>query len=242
MARCWGVSRGAPKGELTMPRDKDLKRLVRTRMQKTGEAYTAARAQILSKPRRKTSTAPKQNYAELAGTTDATIKQKTGCTWERWVKALDHHGASKMSHTDIARLVNTTYKVDGWWSQTVTVGYERIKGLRVKGQRRDGSYEVNKSRTYGVPVTALYQAWAKPDVRGRWLDGERVTVRTATRPKSMRLGWSDGTIVVVGFIEKGASKSAVSLAHTKLQDKEAADRLKEYWSERLDELGELLKG
>ena len=29
-----------------MPRNKDLKRLVRARMQKTGEAYTAARAHI----------------------------------------------------------------------------------------------------------------------------------------------------------------------------------------------------
>jgi len=225
-----------------MPRDKDLKRLVRTRMQKTGEAYTAARAQILIKPRRKISNTLKVNYAELAGTSDATIKQKTGCTWERWVKALDHHGAAEMSHTDIARLVHTTYKVDGWWSQTVTVGYERIKGLRAKGQRRDGSYEVNKSRTFAVPVAALYQAWAEPRVRGRWLDGERVTVRTATPPKSMRLGWSDGTIVVVGFTRKGRSKSAVSLAHTKLQDQEAANRLKQYWSERLDELGEVLGG
>ena len=136
--------------------------------------------------------------------------------------------------------MNSTYKVDGWWSQTVTVGYERIKGLRVKGQRRDGSYEVNKSRTYSVPVTALYDAWAEPRVRGRWLHGESVKVRTATRPKSMRLGWSDGTIVVAGFIEKGRSKSAVSLAHTKLQHKEAADRVKAYWSERLDMLAEVL--
>jgi hypothetical protein len=32
-----------------MPRDKDLKRLVRTRMQKTGESYTTARARIVSK-------------------------------------------------------------------------------------------------------------------------------------------------------------------------------------------------
>ena len=32
-----------------MPRDKDLKRLVRARMTKTGESYTAARAQITRK-------------------------------------------------------------------------------------------------------------------------------------------------------------------------------------------------
>jgi hypothetical protein len=29
--------------------DKDVKRVIRTRMQKTGESYTAARAQILSR-------------------------------------------------------------------------------------------------------------------------------------------------------------------------------------------------
>src|SRR5919112_6349551 len=47
--RCWGEARGVPKGDLTMPREKDLKRLVRARMKKTGEAYTAARAQLLRK-------------------------------------------------------------------------------------------------------------------------------------------------------------------------------------------------
>jgi hypothetical protein len=50
MARCWGECRGAPKGEMTMPQNKDLKRLVRARMTKTGEADTAARAHINKKP------------------------------------------------------------------------------------------------------------------------------------------------------------------------------------------------
>jgi hypothetical protein len=54
MARCWGVARGVSKGDMTMTRDKDLKRLVRTRMKKTGEAYTAARAQITKKSKPKT--------------------------------------------------------------------------------------------------------------------------------------------------------------------------------------------
>src|SRR5207247_2767657 len=37
----------------TMPTNKDFKRLVRARMQKTGEAYTAARAHLLQKKDRK---------------------------------------------------------------------------------------------------------------------------------------------------------------------------------------------
>src|SRR5687767_2968063 len=253
MARCWGVARGAPKGDTTMTQNKDLKRLVRARMKKTGEAYTTARAQITRKSKSKTATAaasaraalptPKPNpkdYAELAGMSDAVIKERTGCGWERWVKSLDQFGAEQMTHTQIARMIHEKWKVDGWWSQSVTVGYERIKGLRAKGQRRDGSYEAGKSRTYSVPLETLFDSWANPSLRRRWLTGATVKVRTATPHKSMRLGWPDGSIVAVGFMAKGASKSAVALAHTKLPDREAAARFKQFWSERLDALGELL--
>ena len=217
-----------------MPRNKDLKRLVRTRMKKTGEAYTAARAQITKKAK-----PVPQDYAGLAGYTDKVIREKTGCTWERWVTALDYHGAAEMSHGEIASLVHTKYKIPGWWSQAVTVGYERIKGLRARGQRLDGSYEASKSRTYSVPVKTLFDAWVDARTRRRWLNGVSVKVRTANAPKTMRLSWDDGTIVVVGFTPKGNSKSSVALAHTKLPNAETANRLKVFWSERLDALGEV---
>lgn len=215
-----------------MPRNKDLKRLVRARMKKTGEAYTAARAHVVSKP--------SQNYAELAGMSDAVIRDKTGCTWDRWVRTLDRLGAAEMSHRDVARLVSEKFKTGDWWSQTVTVGYERIKGLRARGQRRDGTYELSKSRTFDVPVEILFDAWADASSRKRWLDGAEVKVRTATAPKSMRLRWSDGSIIAIGFMPKGKSKSSVAVQHTKLPDKATVNRLKEYWSERLDALGETL--
>ena len=142
------------------------------------------------------------------------------------MKTLDHDGAEEMPHGEIATIVSETYKVPDWWTQMVTVGYERIKGLRARGQRRDGSYEANKSRTYNVPVSTLFEAWADANVRRTWLDGASVKVRTATAPKSMRLGWTDGSIIAVGFMAKGKAKSAVALAHTKLPDRATADRLK----------------
>jgi hypothetical protein len=232
-----------------MTQNKDLKRLVRTRMKKTGEAYTTARAQITRTSSAKTRasatsapaiTASPKEYATLAGMSDAVIKQKTGCTWEKWVKSLDYYGADTMSHRDIAALVSEKYKVPDWWTQTVTVGYERIKGLRARGQRRDGTYEASKSRTYDVPVEKLFKAWKDSNVRKRWLDDTSVKVRTATAPKSMRLGWSDGTIVAVGFYPKGKTRSSVAVQHTKLPDRETANRLKQYWSERFDALSDAL--
>ena len=233
-----------------MPRNKDLKRLVRARMKKTGEAYTAARAQI-TRTKTKTLQAAASSravaaspsttdYAKLAGMSDAVIKEKTGCTWDRWVFALDHYRAAEMSHGEIAKLVKTKYKVGDWWSQMVTVGYERIKGIRARGQRRDGTYEASKSRTYDVPVKALFEAWADIPTRKKWLKEADVKVRTANPPKTMRLGWNDGTIVAVGFTPKGKSKSSVALAHTKLRDAESASRLKTFWADRLDALGKVL--
>ncbi|MFN2602209.1 MAG: SRPBCC domain-containing protein [Gemmatimonadaceae bacterium] len=222
-----------------MTRNKDFKRLVRARMKKTGESYTSARTQMTgrSAPTAKSNT---KDYAKLAGMSDAVIREKTGCPWERWVKTLDALGAEKMSHRDIATLVSGKFKVPSWWTQTVTVGYERIKGLRARGQRRDGTYEASKSRTYNVPVAKLFDAWSDANLRKRWLDGATIKVRTATAPKSMRLGWTDGTIVAVGFLSKGTTKSSVAVQHTKLPDRDTANRVKQYWSERFDSLSEVL--
>ena len=74
--------------------------------------------------------------ADLAGMSDAKLKAATGCDWASWVKALDYAGADNWPHREIARYVSEKFKTPSWWTQTVAVGYERIKGLRVKGQDR----------------------------------------------------------------------------------------------------------
>jgi uncharacterized protein YndB with AHSA1/START domain len=225
-----------------MPTDKDFKRLVRGRMQKTGESYTTARAHLRTqKPTVLSVPFPAPgDYARIAGKSDAILKEKTGCNWERWVKALDRAKAHAWTHREIAKHVSEKYKIPGWWAQTVTVGYERIKGLRAVGQRRDGSFEANKSKTYAVPLTRLYDAFSKPRMRGQWLPGVDLTVRTATKEKSMRITWPDRTSVVVGFVTKAPGKSQVALSHGKLPDREASARMKQYWTERLGALEDLL--
>ena len=223
-----------------MPRDKDRKRIIRERMKKTGESYTTARAHVLSK---KTSDRPATSagdLAALAGMKDEAIAAKTGRTWRQWVRALDADGAAAMPHRNIAAIVHKKHHVGDWWAQTVTVGYERIKRLRERGQRRNGTFEASKSRTFNVPVDALFDAWADDVARRRWLEGVEAVVRTARAPKSMRLQWPDGTIVAVGFMAKGGAKSTVALAHTKLRDRAASGRAKEFWTDRLDALGSLL--
>src|SRR5688500_12090778 len=105
-----------------MPKQKDLKRIVRSRMQKTGESYTTARLHLHKKtesgaphpadakaaaapPRAAAKSKKSPDYAALAGMSDETVKKATGCTWERWVWALDRIDAQEMSHGEIAKYV-----------------------------------------------------------------------------------------------------------------------------------------
>jgi len=233
-----------------MPTDKDFKRLVRARMLKTGEAYTSARAHLLQRRPRRRPAAPTaavappppdhKEYARLAGMSDAAIKAKTGCTWKRWVDALDYLGAKDMPHRKIAELVHEKFRIDDWWSQTVAVGYERIRGLREIGQRRGGGYEATKSKTVAAPIGVLYRAFSDDRWRRKWLPVAKLTIRTATRDKSMRLDWGDGTRVQLQFTPKGDARSHVAVQHVKLPDQKARERMKGFWAERLGALAHLL--
>lgn len=224
-----------------MTTDKDFKRLVRGRMRKTGEAYTAARAHLLKQRQARPIAQAAPQYARLAGMSDAAIQAKTGCTWERWVKALDRVQAAEWTHRQIADYVHRHYRTSDWWAQAVTVGYERIRGLRAIGQRRDGSFEANRSKTVAAPVAALYRAFRGDRVRRTWLPSEGLAIRTATPNKSIRATWGDGTAVEAYFTAKGAGKSQVQVQHRKLPSREAATRMKQYWSERLDTLAQMLQ-
>jgi hypothetical protein len=216
-----------------MPKNKDLKRLARARMDKTGESYTTARSQLLRKK-------VPVNLAEIAGMSDEAVRARTGREWKEWVRILDAKGAASMSHRDIARYAYEELGIPGWWAQMITVGYERIRGLREKGQRRGGTYEIGKSRTFPVPVGTLYRSFSVARTRREWLPDVALAVRKATPSKSMRLTWPDGTSVEAYFLSKGPRKSQVAIQHRGIASKADSSRRKEYWAERLSALEALL--
>jgi hypothetical protein len=219
--------------EIVMPKQKDLKRVVRARMQKTGESYTTARLHLVKK-----NAEPEPDYAALAGMmSDEAIRRNTGRDWREWVRVLDAERCAEKPHREIAQYVASLGTPD-WWSQSVTVGYERIRGLRAIGQRRGGGFEANKSRTFAVPIAKLYKAFSTARVRAQWLPD--VEVRSSTANKRMRLRMADDAVVEVNFLEKGDAKSSVAVTHTKLPDKATADRMKAWWAERFDALAEVL--
>ena len=226
-----------------MPIQKDLKRLVRARMRKTGESYTAARARILARaPAKAPAEKPKSlllDLAKTAGMSDDAVRVKTGKTWGEWVAELDRAGGAAQPHKELARFLATEHGLSAWWSQTVTVGYERIRGKRELGQRCDGKYGVNKSKTFAVPLERLWRAFGRCE---RWLgaDHGKLRMSKATRLKYMRMKWEDGTPVNVNFTSKGPAKSQLQLQHDKLATRADAERLRAYWSARLADFAAVL--
>ena len=72
-----------------MTKQSSFKRLVRARMDKTGESYTAARAQLLTSTVKPSAKSSRPSLA----TTDDKIRARTGRGWEEWFDLLDEWGA-----------------------------------------------------------------------------------------------------------------------------------------------------
>ena len=209
-----------------MTRQKSFKRLVRARMEKTGESYTAARAMLL--------TADESTEPWLA-TSDEAIRERTGRGWEEWFDLLDDWGLTR--HREIARRVAAELGIDplAWNAQAITASYERTRGLRAAGEREDG-FAITAQKTVPAPVERLFDAFVDGGLRALWLPEDQLRERTATKPKSARFDWADGTTRVnVTFIAKGDS-STVAVEHARLADAAEAARMKAFWRERLSTL------
>ncbi|MFI5401129.1 MAG: SRPBCC domain-containing protein [SAR324 cluster bacterium] len=172
---------------------------------------------------------------------DDAVHKGTGRTWAQWFAALDAEGARTLPHSDIARLVFQRFRVNPWWSQMVTVGYEQAHGLREKHEKADG-YSISASKTLAAPAERVYAAWNVDAERGRWL-GMNLKVRSATPPKSIRLNWSDPiSQIVVMLNPRGAGKTQVAVEHNRLKDRAECDRMRTFWASALERLGVAVGG
>jgi uncharacterized protein YndB with AHSA1/START domain len=213
-----------------MTRQRSFKRIVRARMDKTGESYTAARAVLLA-------AAEPEPGAERAPliVSDESIRARTGRGWEEWFDLLDEWGATELGHTEIARRVASELDGEslGWNSQAITVSYERARGLREVGERSDG-FAISAQKTVAAQVDEVFDAFVDPALRAAWLPDGELSERTATKPRSARFDWGDGeTRVHVTFLPKDDGRSTVVVEHRRLHDKRHAEEMKAFWRERL---------
>jgi uncharacterized protein YndB with AHSA1/START domain len=220
-----------------MTTQKSFKRLVRARMDKTGESYTAARSNLLAGDE------PEALDTSALATSDEKIRARTGLGWEQWFDVLDEWGAAERTHREIARWVAERQGVVplAWGAQAVAGSYERARGLRAPGEHADG-FTITASKTVAVPVDRLYDAFVDASERERWLPDGELHERTATKPRSARFDWGDGTSRVhVTFLAKDDGKSLAAVEHARLPDAAEAERMKAYWRQRVSALKDALE-
>ncbi len=193
---------------------------------------------------------------------DEAVREKTGRGWDDWFAILDAWGAAEKGHAPIARHLAEDHGLSPWWSQTVTVRYERERGLREIGQRGE-AFVATGQRTVAAPAEAVYAALTEPGQLSRWFtreaeadlrvggryrnaDGDRGEFLVLDPPHRLRFTWENpehcpGTVVQADIVSKGPSKTTVRLEHAKLPDREGFEEMKEGWSWALDSLKSFLE-
>jgi hypothetical protein len=223
-----------------MTKESSFKRRVRERMSKTGESYAAARSQ-LSQKRVRVQTARERLAATDDRPTDDKVAAATGKRWEAWFSVLDRWGARQRKHGETVAFLMEEHDVPGWWAQSITVWYERARGMRLKHQQADG-FTIYASKTIAVPLEVHIDAFVNPRSRRKWLTDGTMSLRTSQPGHTARFDWGDGaTRVSVSFEDKGATKATVAVAHERLPDADEAEVTKASWRERLADLKSILE-
>jgi len=179
--------------------------------------------------------------AVVTGTSSEAAEKATGKPWAEWMALLDEAGGRQMNHKQLVAHLVEFYAVPPWWRQQVAVAYEQSRRLREKHEMPSG-YQISRSRTMAAPAARVYDTWVDDATRRRWLPAAEFTIRKATPHKTLRLSWSDDTLVEVRFDVKTSDKCTVTVQQSKLPDSETAEAMKAYWTTALGQLQSVVEG
>lgn len=220
-----------------MTTHESFKRRVRERMSRTGERYAAARRSLLSGPP-PSGTAP--GWVSRPEVSDATIKENTAHGWDEWVAIIDDGPGRSAGHAEIAAWVAAHHDVSGWWAQTVTVGYERITGLRLPGQMPDGTFTVSRSKVLDLDPDTAHALLLDEADRAALVPGLTLVLRSrpgVRRPRFAVRETGPGGAVEHGVLtvstDPAGARCRMTLTHERLASLAAAEHWRSYWGEWL---------
>jgi len=176
----------------------------------------------------------------IKGISDDAVKERTSRKWAEWFKLLDKMGGRMMEHKDIVRALREQHGLSTWWSQSVAVGYEQDRGMRIKHQK-GVRYAVAVSKTMAAPTAAIWNAWHDRAARDAWLPGARFEFGKLTPRRIMHLDWPDGSRVSVTLMD-ARGKCKVLVSHGKLTENAQVAEVHLYWSAALERLKAMLEG
>lgn len=198
-------------------------------------------------------------HSDPQGISNESIKAATGRTWPEWFEILDGAGAMKLPHKQIAQWLYDNHLQKGWWCQSITVGYEKARGLRVLGQTADAGFQLGAQKTVPISPSELWDFIFSPDGLRLWLgqttdfklvkgatysllDGTRGEVRAIDEGKRVRLTWQPidwlhpSTLQLYFLPTPGGTSLRVH--HEKLADQKTRQDMVRHWRATLTALTE----
>jgi hypothetical protein len=212
-----------------MTKQESFKGRIRARMAKTGERYAAARRALISAVPSSVS----RVWVSPPETSDEAIRAGTGRGWDEWCDLIEAWPGRADGHASMAQFVEETYAISGWWAQSVTVGFERITGLRLPHQMADGTFTASKSRTIDLDVDRLRNLLLSDEARLDLFHGVATELRSRSNAKSLRIAIGPG-IALFSFDPAKDGRTKLTIAHEKLPTYEAVEEWKFYWSDWID--------
>jgi hypothetical protein len=212
-----------------MTRQETFKRRIRQRMENTGERYGAARRALIEK----SEIQDRREWVSEPEMAEDTLREATVRGWDEWCDIIDGWPGTAEGHTAIATFLREDHDVEGWWAQTITVGYERISGMRLPYQQPDGTFSASKSRTLTADAALLRELVLVDADRVELFPGIETDLKSRPTAKTLRVGIGPGTAqIAIEALDDGRAK--VSIAHDKLPSPDSVDEWKAYWADWLE--------
>lgn len=172
---------------------------------------------------------------------DEALRKQTGKDWQEWKATLENWGAAEKSYPEIIKFVAEEYNYNRWWSEGITVGYERMIAQRAVGQMNDGLYSASVTKMIDANIKRVHGALVVDLTRRQWLDSSVARLRTSMAPISARFDdYEANVIIAFNLTKKDAEKTLVQVEATKLPTKKSANTWKAAWKPRLVKLEEYL--
>ena len=216
-----------------MTRQESFKKRVRARMATTGERYTTARRALLATADRDGPGSSTRTWISMPEISDDAVREGSGQGWDHWCDLIDGWAIDPWDHAAAAARLEAEQPVNGWWAQTITVGYERITGRRLPHQMADGTFTANKSRTVAADADKLRELLLDADHRRDLFPGEATELRSSPTAKAIRLVIGPG-VATISVNPKPDGRTNVTVQHQKLPTFDDVERWKFWWSDWLE--------
>ncbi len=168
---------------------------------------------------------------------DPAVREATGRGWDEWREVIDRWPGHTDGHAAVARYLTEEHGVEGWWAQSVTVGWERITGRRLPQQRLDGTFSANRSRTLAADPVRLRELLLDEAGRAALFPGLQPELRSRPTSKNVRVGLDVGS-AEIALAPRDDGRVAVTIQHERLGSPEEVTAWKAYWGAWLEALDE----